>query len=116
MPIIPSATQAGYQQALQKLFGLLLNDAYASAKTVAEKDSIISQAQDVFDLLTGLNQGALNSDTAQYATLKATVSTVNNNLQNMKAQIDDWVNDVAIAAQVANAIDQAINYAAQVFH
>ena len=115
MPIIPSTEQTNYVQSLHGLLDLLLHDAYKAANTQDQQDAIIDEAGDVHDILTELNQGALDSDTAEFATLKTEVNGLNKKLQDMKNQIDNWVKDVGIAAQVVSAIDQAVNAAAKVF-
>lgn len=115
MPTIPSADQTNYVQLLHGLLDLLLHDAYHAAATMDEKSAIVVKAGDVHDILTELNQGALDSDTAEFATLKTEVDGLNRELKDMKSEIDDWVKDVGIATQVVGAIDQAVNAAAKVF-
>jgi hypothetical protein len=115
MPTIPTAEQSDYSQALHDLLGLLLGDLYKAADTQEQQDDIIDEAGDVHDVITQLNQGALDSDSGQFAALKKQVDGVNKELKDMKDQIDNWVKDVGIATQVVNAIDQVLNTAAKVF-
>lgn len=115
MPIIPTADQSSYNQALLSLQGLLLGGAYKAAANQDQQDAIIMKAGVVHDILVELHQGALDSDTAEFAALKEDVDGVNKELQDMKNQIDNWVKDVGIATQVVSAIDQAVNAAAKVF-
>jgi hypothetical protein len=113
MPISP-ADQSSYQDALQQLYDTL-NQAYWVATTIDAKDAINGAAQAVSDILTTLNQGALDSNTAQYTTLKSTVTAVNNKLITIKSQVNNWIHAISVAGQVAGAIDQALNLAAKVF-
>ncbi|MGA2802311.1 MAG: hypothetical protein ABSE97_08105 [Verrucomicrobiota bacterium] len=112
--IISSPVQNNYQQSLQRLYNLL-NQAYWVASTIEAKDAINGLAQAVSDILTTLNQGALDSSTTQYTILKANVAAVNAKLQSVQTQISDWIHVISVATQVTNAMDQAINLAAKVF-
>jgi len=112
MPI-STTDQNNYRDSLQKLYNLL-NQAYWVASTIEAKDAINGLAQAVSDILTVLNQGALETNTAQYTTLKATVGMVNAKLQSVQSQINNWVHVISIAAQVTSAIDNAIDLAAKV--
>jgi hypothetical protein len=114
MAIINPADQNNYQQLLQQLLGLLLNQAYPAGQGVAAKDAIIDVAGDVHDILTTLNQGALDSATPQYAALKTDVAAVNTNLNNVKVQISNWIQGVGIAAQVVSVIGQVAIAAARI--
>ncbi len=111
---IPPATQTAYQQALQQLYDSL-NQAYWVASTIEAKDAIHGLAQAAYDILTALNQGALDTDTAQYATLKTNVDAVNAKLTAVQAQINSWIHVIALATQLTGAIDKALGLAAKVF-
>lgn len=113
MAISPDA-QNQYQQALQSLYNVL-NQAYWYASTIDAKDAINGLAQAVSDVLTTLNQGALDSNSAQYTSLNTTVKAINDKLQTVQTEINDWVHAISIATQVTNAIDQAVSTAAKVF-
>src|SRR5579884_1951998 len=106
MPPSPT-TQADYESALQKLYDLL-NNAYWLASDIGSKDAINGAAQAISDILTTLNQGALDANTEAYAGLKISINAVNAKLQTVQAQINNWVHVISVAGQVASAIDQVL--------
>jgi len=112
--IVSTIDQNNYQQLLQQLYNLL-NQAYGNASSIAAQDAINDLSQVVFGILTALNQGALDTNTAKYIKLKADVTAANTKLQNARKQIDNWINTISITTHVTGAIDQAINLAAKVF-
>lgn len=112
--IVAANVQSDYQKALQALYDLL-NQAYWYASTIEAKDALNGLAQAVSEILTTLNQGALDSNTAAYATLKSDVDAVNTKLNSVQTQINNWIHAISIATQVTGAIDQAVNEAAKVF-
>lgn len=112
--IVSTIDQDNYQQSLQQLYNLL-NQECGNASSIPAQDAINDLSQVVFGILTTLNQGALDTNTAQYVKLKADVTAANTKLQNARKQINNWINAISIATQVTGAIDQAINLAAKVF-
>ena len=112
--IIAKQDQDNLRNSLQSLYDLL-NKAYWYPSTIEAKDAINGSAQAVFQIITVLNQAALDSDSDQYKALKITVTAVNKKLTSVPAQIDNWIHDVGIATQVASVIDQALGYAKTVF-
>jgi len=112
--IIAANDQTNYQQSLQTLEDLLDN-AYWSATSIQAKDAITSLTQNISDILTTLNQGALDTNSASYTPLKAAVSAANTKLQTAQTQINNWVHVITVATQVTSAIDQVINQYAKMF-
>ena len=111
---IPQADQDAYRTQLLNLEEILDN-AYWNATSGQAKDAIIGLTQNIADIITSLDQAALDTTTAQYATLKATVGSVNAKLKNAQDQINTWVHVVGVAAQVVGAIAQVLIQTAKVF-
>jgi hypothetical protein len=111
---IPTADQEDYEQALQELYDLL-DQAYWVASTIEAKDALNGLSQAVDDILTTLHQGALDTNTNTYTTLKTTVAAVNAKLSSVQNQINNWIHVIKIATQISGKIDQVINSAVKVF-
>ena len=112
--IIPQADRDAFRQALQNL-EQILDNAYWQATSLQAKDAINGLTQNIADIITSLNQSALDSTTAEYAELKATVDQVNTKLTVAQDQINNWVHVVDVSKQVVDAISQALTFAAEVF-
>jgi hypothetical protein len=114
VPPPPTATDVdNYRTSLIDLLNLLW-DALRRPSSDDAGDRIMDLAENVSDILTKLNQAALNANTAQYTALKPSVDAVNAQLTSAQKQINDWVQVASVASQIASAIGQAINLAAKV--
>jgi|ERR1017187_3771812 hypothetical protein len=114
MADIDPASLADYRVALQDLCDQL-NQAYPVAATLEAKDAIRGLTESIFDILTTLNQADIASNTPQYAAIKTTIGAVNQQLQKVQSQIDDWIHVVSVSVQLNNAIGKAIDLASKVF-
>lgn len=112
-PLDPQAL-TDYIAALEQLHDLL-DDAFWAASTMEAKDVFHGLSQAIFDILTPLEAGAIESATPQYVALKADVDAVNTKLQSVQGQVNDWIHKIDLANQVVGAMAQGIALAAKVF-
>jgi archaellum component FlaC len=96
-----------------------LHDQISSAReacTDPVKRTLLRQrAEQVQAVLTALDQADMQSRTADFENLKKQIASVNSDLAVLKGEIDKIVQDVAVATQVAGAIDSAVSAAAKLF-
>jgi DUF1680 family protein len=107
-------TQKDVQAAFQSLYDGL-TQAYWSASTIEAKDRIYGVEEIVFDILTDLEKNDLESDYDAFKTVKANVAPVLKKLDALKKEIDDVIQAVKVATEVAGYLDQAIKLAAKYF-
>jgi hypothetical protein len=112
-PLDPQSLQ-DYTTALEQLHDLL-DDAYWSATTIEAKDAINDLSQSIFEILTTLEQQAIQTATPEYIALKSTVDAVNANLQVFQGKVNGWIQKIDIANKVLSAIAQAVAQAGKVF-
>jgi chromosome segregation ATPase len=97
----------------------LLHDAISRAREScvdpSQRDDLRHQAEEIQLVLTSLDQVDLQSRTAEFAALENKVQSINSEMQNLKREIDDIVQDVAVATKVASAIDGALTTSAKLF-
>ncbi|HEX3720946.1 MAG TPA: hypothetical protein VH595_23590 [Verrucomicrobiae bacterium] len=112
-PLDPQALK-DYIDGLEQLHDLL-DDAYWAATTIDAKDAFNGLSQAIFDILTTLEAGEIESATPQYVALKADVDAVNTKLDSVQVQVNGWIHKIALANQVVGAMAQGIALAAKVF-
>lgn len=105
--------QTEYRDALQALEEAL-DEAYWKA-TPDAKDMITALTQSIADIITDLNQSALDDATPRYKKLKEHNDLVSAKLKKAIDDINDWVHAVKVAANVAKLADQALKIAVKVF-
>jgi hypothetical protein len=91
-----------------------LNNA-AMAASGADQDELRQAADDVFDIVTALNQADIQSRTQDFIALKQQVNTVTKQLTELQKQIDSIIHDVEIATSVVDAIGKAVDFAGKFF-
>ncbi len=111
---IDTTNLTAYHDAMQALFNLL-NQAYNSAPNLDAEIAIDNLADAVSAVLTQLNQEGLADDTAQLQALQPSVDEVNTQLVAAQAQVNTWVKDVGVAAQIASVMAKAVQLAGKVF-
>jgi hypothetical protein len=107
-------TQQDVQAAFQDLYDNL-SQAYWSASTIDAKDRIYGIEEIVFDVLTDLEKNDLETDDDAYKQVKADVSPVLDKLAALKKDIDNVIQAVKVATQVAGFLDKAIKLASKYF-
>jgi hypothetical protein len=112
-PLDPQALN-DYIDALEQLHDLL-DDAYWAATTIDAKDAFNGLSQAIFDILTTLEAGAIESATPQYVALKADVDAVNTKLDAVQVQVNNWIHKIDLANKVVGAMAQGVALAAKVF-
>ncbi|MBZ5727672.1 MAG: hypothetical protein LAP87_22070 [Acidobacteriia bacterium] len=103
-------------EALQKTFGDLyskLNSAYWAASTEG-KDKIQGAIDVVNGILDQLNKAGLESDNDAIQELTNSLQGVNQNLADLRKQLDQIVHDIKVVTDVVGAIDQALSAAGKV--
>jgi ABC-type transporter Mla subunit MlaD len=100
--------------AYQDLYNAL-TDGYWAASTIENKDKIHGLMDIVFDILTELNRDTLEADSQEFKDIAAHLKSANDQLNNLKAQIDKLIAAVKIATKVAAGIDKAVSLAAKYF-
>ncbi len=103
------------QDAYQKLYGLLSYEAYWAASTVEGKDRIHGLAEAVFDILTQLNKAEIMDRAREFQALSEQGRVVNLKLEATKAQIQEIVHKIGLAAEIAAAADTVIKLGAKFF-
>jgi hypothetical protein len=97
----------------------LLHDAVSRAREScvdpSQRDDLRYEAEEIQAVLTSLDQADLQSRTMEFEALENRVKSINSDLQILKSEIDNIVNDVAVATKVASAIDGAITASAKLF-
>jgi ABC-type transporter Mla subunit MlaD len=106
-------TQQEVHDAFDELNQALTNAAMAA--TGPDQDNLREMADEVFDIVTALNQADIQSRTQDFAALKQKVDTVTQQLTNLQNQIDSIIHDVSVASGVVGAIGKALSSATTFF-
>jgi light-regulated signal transduction histidine kinase (bacteriophytochrome) len=112
MAIDPQDLDA-YEDSMQQLYDLLMGS-YDGASTDEAKDAIYDLASAISDVLTTLDQEGLAQDAVQLKALQASVTGVNDQMKKAQAQVNKWIKDVGIAADIAGLMGKAVELAAKV--
>jgi methyl-accepting chemotaxis protein len=104
-------------ETLQKTLGDLyakLNSAYWAASTIEAKDQIHGAIDVVNEVLDQLDKAGLEADHDALRQLKESLGAANDDLDDLKSQVNQIVHNVKVASQVVAAIDQAISLGGKV--
>jgi len=104
-----------YRDSLQQLYDLLDQLFWDPATPGPAKDAIYAINTELSSILTVLNQALVAADTTQLTTLQSSVDEVNAEIRKAQAQVNTWIKDIGIAAQVAGLMDKALALALKVF-
>jgi hypothetical protein len=102
-----------YEVSMQQLYDFLIKS-YDAASTVEGKEAIYDLATAVSDILTDLDQKGLAEDAAQLTALQTSVTAVMAQMNKVQAQVNQWIKDIGIAAEVAALMDKAVQLAAKI--
>jgi hypothetical protein len=96
-----------------------LHDAISHARESCmdplERDDLRHKAEDIQAILTSLDVADLQSRTAEFEELGADVDSINSELLVLRGEIDNIVQDVAVATDVVAAIDGALSASVKLF-
>jgi len=106
------------QQETYKIFQDIydtLSEAYWTANTMRDKDYIRGIADVVFEILTDLNRQAIEDRSPEFEELKQSIAVVMPRFEKIKEEIDNIIQSVRTATEVAKAVDKGIGIAAKLF-
>src|SRR5580658_7135033 len=110
---IDATNLAAFHDVMQQLFNLL-NQSYDHATSTDAKTAINDLADAVSAILTELNQEGIAENTAQLQAIQPSVDEVSCKLVAAQAQVNKWVKDIGIAAEIAAVMDKAVQLAAKI--
>jgi hypothetical protein len=87
----------------------------ALAATGTDQENLREAADDVFDIVTALNQADIKSRTEDFVALKTQVDAVTKQLTDLQKQINSIIHDVEIATSVVDGIGKAVDFAGKFF-
>ena len=102
------------QAAVQALYDSL-SQAYWSASTIDAKDRIYGTEEVLLDTLTNLAREDIEDRTETFEAALENVKPVLARLDQLRADLDKIIHAVKVAAQVADAIDQAVKQLTKYF-
>lgn len=96
-----------------------LHDSIEHAREVctdpSKRSDLRHKAEAIQDILSSLDEENLLSRTADFKAVGKQIASVNSDMENLKSEISQIVQDVSCASKVASAVDSALSASAKLF-